>query len=185
MRKYILQILVLLLIVYTTACEQAGEPDTSVTAASNDSTPVTPVRNSDFVDNRQCLDCHQDQADRWAGSHHDLAMQVASVDSVLGDFGGSEFTHQGVSSRFHIKDGRFLVNTEGADGNYRDFEISYAFGVYPLQQYLVKFPDGRLQALTVAWDSRAAEDGGQRWFHLLPDEVTPPRRSAPLDRTHA
>jgi Cytochrome c554 and c-prime len=164
MYKHLLRIFVLLLLVNTTACEQADESDM----------PVTAVRNNDFVVNQQCLDCHQDQADLWIGSHHDLAMQVASVDSVLGDFNDSEFTHQGVSSRFHIKDGRFLVNTEGADGKYRDFEISYTFGVHPLQQYLVEFPDGRLQALTVAWDSRTAEAGGQRWFHLLPDEVTPP-----------
>ena len=174
MRKHISIILVLLLLVHITACEQSNEPDTPVHAVSNDSTPVTIAHNHDFVANQQCLDCHQDQADQWAGSHHDLAMQMANADTVLGDFNDSEFTHQGVSSRFHIKDGRFLVNTEGADGQFRDFEISYTFGVYPLQQYLVTFPDGRMQALTVAWDSRTAEEGGQRWFHLLPDEVTPP-----------
>ena len=164
MQKHLLRIIILLLLINTTACEQADEQDTLVPA----------VRSNHFVDNRQCLECHQDQAELWTGSHHDLAMQLASVDTVLGDFNDSEFTHQGVSSRFHIKDGRFLVNTEGVDGNYRDFEISYTFGVHPLQQYLVEFPDGRLQVLTVAWDSRTAEAGGQRWFHLLPDEVTPP-----------
>ncbi|HVY54950.1 MAG TPA: tetratricopeptide repeat protein, partial [Thermodesulfobacteriota bacterium] len=42
-------------------------------------------------------------------------------------------------------------------------------GVYPLQQYLIEFPDGRLQALGIAWDSRPREDGGQKWFHLYPD----------------
>ena len=88
MRKYILQILILLLVVYTTACEQADEQDTLVTVA----------RSNRFVDNQQCLDCHQDQADLWAGSHHDLAMQVASVDTVLGDFNDSEFTHPCVAS---------------------------------------------------------------------------------------
>ena len=41
-------------------------------------------------------------------------------------------------------------------------------------QYLVEFPGGRLQALSVAWDSRPADAGGQRWFHLYPDErITP------------
>ena len=34
--------------------------------------------------------------------------------------------------------------------------MKYTFGVYPLQQYLVPFPGGRLQALGIAWDSRAA-----------------------------
>ena len=88
MQKHLFRIFILLLLITTTACEQSDEPDTPVIAVSNDSTPVTPVRNNDFVDNQQCLDCHQEQADLWTGSHHDLAMQVASVDSVLGDFGG-------------------------------------------------------------------------------------------------
>jgi hypothetical protein len=42
--------------------------------------------------------------------------------------------------------------------------------VTPLQQYLVEFPGGRLQALSIAWDSRPKAAGGQRWFHLLPNE---------------
>ena len=42
--------------------------------------------------------------------------------------------------------------------------------MYPLQQYLVEFPGGRLQALGIAWDSRPAGEGGQRWFHLYPDQ---------------
>ena len=47
---------------------------------------------------------------------------------------------------------------------------SYTFGVHPLQQYLIDFPDGRKQALSIAWDSRPNEAGGQRWFHLYPKE---------------
>ncbi|MGZ9106705.1 MAG: tetratricopeptide repeat protein, partial [Rhodoplanes sp.] len=48
--------------------------------------------------------------------------------------------------------------------------IKYTFGLDPLQQYLVEFPDGRLQALSIAWDSRPKDQGGQRWFQLYPDE---------------
>src|SRR5262249_20013384 len=42
-------------------------------------------------------------------------------------------------------------------------------GVAPLQQYLVGLPQGRFQALEIAWDSRP-NPAGQRWFHLYPDE---------------
>ncbi|MEE9281254.1 MAG: tetratricopeptide repeat protein, partial [Myxococcota bacterium] len=62
----------------------------------------------------------------------------------------------------------------GADGEIRDFEVAFTFGVEPLQQYLVRLPEGRLQALAAAWDTRAASRGGQRWFHLHPEESTPP-----------
>ena len=41
------------------------------------------------------------------------------------------------------------------------------------QQYLVDIGAGRLQALSVVWDSRPAAAGGNRWFHLYPDEPIP------------
>jgi hypothetical protein len=39
--------------------------------------------------------------------------------------------------------------------------VKYTFGIDP-KQYLVEFSDGRLQALSLAWDSRPKEQGGQR-----------------------
>ena len=39
-----------------------------------------------YVGGETCVTCHAEQADRWAGSHHDLAMQVAGEGTVLGDF---------------------------------------------------------------------------------------------------
>jgi len=118
-----------------------------------------------------CADCHAEEAERWRGSHHDLAMQEASDESVLGDFADAAITHFGVTSSFFRQDGGFFVRTEGPDGQHGDFEIAYTFGFDPLQQYLVRFPGGRLQALSLAWDARPAEAGGQRWFHLYPDEA--------------
>ena len=48
--------------------------------------------------------------------------------------------------------------------------MKYTFGIDPLQQYLVEFSDGRLQALSLAWDSRPKEQGGQHWFHVYPNK---------------
>lgn len=89
---------------------------------------------------------------------------------MLGDFSGAAFIYYGVRSRFFRKDGKFYVETDGPDGRLAVFELKYTFGVYPLQQYLIEFPDGRLQALPIAWDSRPKDQGGQRWFHLYPNE---------------
>jgi tetratricopeptide (TPR) repeat protein len=97
-------------------------------------------------------------------------MQEATPETVLGDFNNREFTHTGITSRFFRKDDRFMVRTDGPDGKLADYEIKYTFGVTPLQQYLVEFPGGRLQALSIAWDARPQAQGGQRWFHLYPDE---------------
>ena len=122
-----------------------------------------------YVDEATCAECHAPQYRAWSGSHHDLAMQPATPATVLGDFDDASFTHQGVTSRFFKRDGRFFVNTEGADGRLADFELAYTFGVEPLQQYLAPFPGGRLQSLPVAWDTRRGE-----WFHLYPGERIPP-----------
>ena len=89
---------------------------------------------------------------------------------MLGDFAGATFAKDGVTSRFYREGDGFFVETDGPDGAMHDYRIDYTFGVYPLQQYLVAFPGGRFQALPLAWDARPKDQGGQRWFHLYPDE---------------
>jgi predicted CXXCH cytochrome family protein len=126
-----------------------------------------------FVGRAQCAPCHAEETARWTGSHHDLAMQEATEASVLGNFDDASFEQFGVTSRFYRKDGAFMVRTDGPDGELQDYPIKYTFGVFPLQQYLVAFPGGRLQALDIAWDSRPAEQGGQRWMHLHPNDPVP------------
>ena len=123
-----------------------------------------------YVGAPACASCHQAETDAWRGSHHQLAMQEARDGTVLGNFRDAAFQNGGVKSTFFRRDGRYFVSTDGADGKLADFEVKYTFGVQPLQQYLIKFPDGRLQALAIAWDSRSTEQGGQRWFHLYPDQ---------------
>ncbi|MBN1239097.1 MAG: tetratricopeptide repeat protein [Gammaproteobacteria bacterium] len=121
-----------------------------------------------YVGGGVCAECHAEQARRWRGSHHDLAMQSASAASVLGDFDGARFEHAGVTSVFRQRGGEFTVSTDGPDGTLQEFRVAYTFGVEPLQQYLAELPGGRLQALPIAWDTRPAAAGGQRWFHLNP-----------------
>ncbi|MCZ6605847.1 MAG: multiheme c-type cytochrome, partial [Alphaproteobacteria bacterium] len=127
-----------------------------------------------YAGSESCAGCHSAEFAAWQGSHHDLAMQPANEDTVLGDFRDVRFEHRGVVTRFFRRDGRYMVETENAAGNSAEFAVAYTFGVAPLQQYLIAMPKGRYQVLTVAWDSRPAGAGGQRWFHLYPDEDTPP-----------
>ncbi len=124
----------------------------------------------DYAGSEACAGCHQSEFDAWQGSHHDRAMQRATPDTVLGDFNDARFRYNGIESRFYRRDGRFMVRTDGPDGKPGDYVIAYTFGVEPLQQYLIEFPGGRLQALGIAWDSRPVEQGGQRWFHLYPGQ---------------
>jgi tetratricopeptide (TPR) repeat protein len=140
---------------------------------------AAPTQNATYVGAERCASCHEEETKLWRTSHHAQAMQVASDSTVLGNFNDAHFTKEGVTSTFFKKDAKFHVNTEGSDGKPQDFDLPYTFGVAPLQQYLVPFPNGRMQAFVVAWDSRQKEQGGQRWFDLYPDQ-----RLKPSDPLH-
>ncbi|MCC6198404.1 MAG: ammonia-forming cytochrome c nitrite reductase subunit c552 [Burkholderiales bacterium] len=125
---------------------------------------------ADYVGGKVCGECHAKAYEAWRGSHHDLAMQEADARTVLGNFANAKFAYAGITSTFFKRDGKYYVNTDGPDGKLADFPIKYTFGVTPLQQYLIELPGGRLQALSIAWDSRPKAAGGQRWFHLYPKQ---------------
>lgn len=124
----------------------------------------------EFVGSENCVSCHRGEFELWQGSHHQLAMQVASPESVLGRFDGTSVPYFETSASFSVEDGGFRVSTGNKNGDKQTFEITHTFGVTPLQQYLVDAPGGRKQALQFAWDSRPEGNGGQRWYHLYPDE---------------
>ncbi len=139
-----------------------------------------------FVGRESCVDCHAKQYHQWEGSHHDLAMDRATPETVLGDFGDATLTHFGITSRMFRREERYFVNTEGPDGKMADFEVKYVFGVDPLQQYMVEFDRSsdmreneiaRLQVLRLCWDTKQ-----KRWFHLSPTDVDD--KLAPDDILH-
>lgn len=123
-----------------------------------------------FVGAQACAGCHSQAFEKWQGSHHDLAMQAPTDSTVLGNFDNASFSKNGVSTRFYRRGEDFMVRTDGPDGQMTDYSVTWVFGVDPLQQYLLTMEDGRLQALSIAWDARPKPDGGQRWYHLYPDE---------------
>ncbi|NOQ13662.1 MAG: hypothetical protein GQ583_04160, partial [Methyloprofundus sp.] len=131
---------------------------------------IPPTLATNYVGKQACQTCHLEEYQQWQGSHHDLAMQEATDKTVLGNFANASFKQSGIKTRFFKHKDQFMVSTDGEDGKLQDYEISYVFGVYPLQQYMVKFPLGKVQVLGIAWDSRSKKQGGQRWFSLHPDE---------------
>jgi len=131
--------------------------------------PVDSAATPSFVGTASCIECHTEQYRDWYGSDHDLAMAAAVDSTVLGDFADAEFTAHGITSRFTRREGKYFVWTEGPGGGMAEFEVTHVFGHEPLQQYLVPFPGGRMQALSLAWDTVE-----RRWFHLYPDTDIPP-----------
>jgi Tfp pilus assembly protein PilF len=116
-----------------------------------------------FAGGKKCMECHKAEYDNWQNSLHDRAMEVAADATVLGDFNNAAVDFHGVISRFYRKDNKFFVYTQGPDGKMGEFEITHTFGWYPLQQYLVPFPGGRLQCLPIAWNVIE-----KKWYHLYP-----------------
>lgn len=141
---------------------------------------------SAFVGRSTCASCHAAEAQKFAGSHHDLAMDLATPTTIIDPkaFDDQEFTEHGITSKFFRKGDKYFVTTDGPTGEMETFEVKYVFGVDPLQQYMVEFPDkkkvrnpqgqeielpaGRIQVLTIAWDTQK-----HRWFHLQPKQKYP------------
>lgn len=125
---------------------------------------VTDFKNlptSTFVGNSSCAECHEVEYNNWLDSDHDNAMDTAIAETVLGDFEDAEIVTKEFTTKFYQKNNRFYVYTLGPEGKPDEFEISYTFGVRPLQQYLIAFEKGRLQCLPYAWDTENNE-----WYYL-------------------
>ena len=128
-----------------------------------------------YIGRTSCAQCHQEQSEKFVGSHHDKAMDLATDETVLGDFNDQTIEHYGIKSRMFRDGGRFMINTEGPDGEMADFEVKYVFGFTPLQQYMVEIEPaggaddkeiGRVQVLRVSWDTEK-----KSWFFLSPPDV--------------
>jgi len=136
------------LLIASVGCQPSGNAEEAKT------------KETTYVGSSSCKSCHAQAYDDWLLSDHFLAMQPANDSTVLGDFNQSSFTADGVTNTFFKKDGKYFINTQGDDGQQHDYEVLYTFGHFPLQQYLIAFPGGRMQSTRVSWDSR-----DKKWFH--------------------
>ncbi len=113
-----------------------------------------------YTGDESCRSCHEKEFDTWRDSHHDLAMEKANSQTVLGNFNDQKITLDDVDYHFYKKDSSFYVNVRDIDHTEKDYKIEYTFGVTPLQQYLVDFEKGRKQVLRVTWNTVK-----NIWFH--------------------
>lgn len=118
-----------------------------------------------YLSSQACMQCHAEQYSSWQKSHHAGAWNRPDSSTVLGDFSDAVFVHDGVETRFARKNGDYIIKTQGADGQMRDYTVKYTAGITPLQQYLIETEPGRLQAFDVAWDTLS-----RRWFKLFPEQ---------------
>ncbi len=148
------------------ACSQ---PEPAEEAAAPVPLSSGPSAAAAYVGAAVCAECHEDQWQAFQGSHHDLALQRATPQSVLADF-SSDAPSTVDEPVFLSADGRFAIEP---DADSEALDVVYTFGVSPLQQYVVETERGRLQVLPYPWDTRPAAEGGQRWYALYPGEHEP------------
>ncbi len=156
--------------------------------ASNSSSKFTSdpleisAKDDGYLGSESCAGCHSQAYQDWRGSHHDQSMQHATAATVKGNFDNVFFSAPGnfsaagnfsapgnfsaaVNSAWFFKKGDdFYARLAGNDGKLEEHKILYTFGTVPLQQYLVAFPNGRLQQLPVAWNTLT-----EQWFDPQPE----------------
>ncbi|MEP1447247.1 MAG: multiheme c-type cytochrome [Paraglaciecola sp.] len=123
-----------------------------------------------YIGSDSCKSCHEIEHQQWQTSDHHKAMQSPSAESVLGDFSNKTVEFHNIKSRFFVEDKQYFVETQNKQGKTQIFPVIYTFGFDPLQQYILDTGNGHMQAFNIAWDTRPDADGGQRWYHLQPDE---------------
>ncbi|MDO6571084.1 multiheme c-type cytochrome [Gilvimarinus sp. 2_MG-2023] len=121
-------------------------------------------------DVNQCATCHAEQVAQWQQSHHYHAMEIATPKTVLGDFSNQTLAYQGSQVEFSTQENELYITMPNLKGEMQSFQVEFTFGYKPLQQYMFNAGKGKYQLFPFAWDSRPAEEDGQRWFVLYPDQ---------------
>jgi len=148
----------------TAGCTPADPPVTTAAPAAvvTEEIPAAPKPpDASYTGSDSCRGCHQMEWQAWRNSHHDLALQEATAETVLADFNQS---HAGITFD-RDADGTFTVTPEAeADA----LEVVYTFGVDPLQQYIVALPSGQHQVIPIPWDTRPDTRPAERFYELYP-----------------
>ena len=70
---------------------------------------------STYVGIGKCAECHPDEIADWTGSDHDLAMDLATDQTVLGDFDDAQFTHIAFDHVLLLKDDEIRAAVEAVE----------------------------------------------------------------------
>ena len=163
----------LALLLSVVGCDKQAAPfEKSGSGSENPSKQINNPANkiTQYVGSEQCQTCHIPEHQDWSASDHHKAMMTMEPSHVLGNFSAAPLGHHGQQTHFSDQASGYQISTDQQTSSAATVDLAYTFGVFPLQQYLTALPDGRLQSLPFAWDSRADTAGGQRWFHLYDNE---------------
>lgn len=123
--------------------------------------------NADWVGSDRCQSCHQDRHDSWHQTYHRSMTQVATAETVLGDFDGQPRTWWGMTIRPVKRNGQFWFDYYRTPEDRQPIathRIYRTVGSHRYQQYLTRDGDsaaGNHYRLHMLWHIEE-----QRWVHM-------------------
>ena len=136
------------------------------------------VLDDGYVSSKACLECHPDQHASWHASYHRTMTQVASPETVIGRFDGSEAQADAVRAKFDREGDTFWVNMFPVGGKEVKQPVVMTTGSHHQQAYWMSTGWKRQLAMVPFVYIRDAD----RWFPRRAIFLKPP--GAPADALH-
>ena len=113
---------------------------------------------SQFTGSGSCRDCHAPFYEKWATSHHGLAMQPFTADLAASQLKPlpEPITVRDRRYRVELAGGKGWVTESGPDGE-KKYAMEHVLGGKNVFYFLTPMDRGRLQVLPVAYDVRRQE----------------------------
>ncbi|MGY6552891.1 MAG: cytochrome c3 family protein [Wenzhouxiangella sp.] len=117
-----------------------------------------------FVGSAACADCHIDRESSWYATYHRTMTQMATVETVQGQFDGQALDYAGIRMRPVQENGRFFFDYYDLESGEKlnRLSIDKTVGSHRYQQYLTRLPEDQTHVrLHYLWHNR-----DQRWVHM-------------------
>ncbi len=125
---------------------------------------------SGYAGSASCRVCHAYAYDKWAASHHAEAERLLQTNRDQSAFSPARsLAHGTQKSYFSWNNGQPQVVCLGLSGKMETNPVVRVIGEYPLRQFLVAQPGGRLQVLEASYDPT-----NNAWFNVYGNEDRQP-----------
>lgn len=120
------------------------------------------IDKSAYVGSKACERCHVRIYNGWMETMHTKKIQPASEYTVVGDFINNnrlviEKNGHKLTSVMRKREGKYYVETYGADGKLKEYPVSYTIGGTWKQRYITIFSNGAYKVLPVQWNVKTNE----------------------------
>jgi len=110
-------------------------------------------------------ECHPGEYAAYMGSNHQKYVQIATPETVIGDFTENNVLEAGGKKTTMVRRGdQFFIETTGPDGKLHQYRVERTIGHFYKQRYSTTLADGRRYILPVQWNKNE-----KRWvdYHGL------------------